>query len=290
MRVAIGFSLTASYSDSHPHSVPGAAMSNHPTSPIRLYTKKEVGEILDRATETHGERPEGPSGSPAGLSLAELEEIALEAGIDPMELRRAAMEVDSSGSGVSGWAGITGDQLTLVREAVISGEITPTGFERVVTVVRQAAGEFGQPSILGRTLTWQAETSSKMRTIQLVVAPKDGETHVHLEERLHQFAGALFGGTLGGVGGGVGLGAGLPLAAAMGSLLLGIPILLGVVALTHVGTRQIYRAFVKKRRKAVDEIMERVTWEVTQAIASAPLEGTKDPKQISGSIPLDPTP
>jgi len=36
--------------------------------------------------------------------------------------------------------------------------------------------------------------------------------------------------------GGVGLGAGLPLAAAMGSLLLGIPILLGVVGLTHVGT------------------------------------------------------
>ena len=158
-------------------------MSNHPTPPIRLYTEKEVGEILARATETHGERPEGPSGSPAGLSLAELEGIALEAGIDPMDLRRAAVELDSGGSGASGWARITGDQLTLVREAVISGEITPTGFERVVTVVRQTAGEFGQPSVFGRTLTWQAETSSKMRTIQLVVAPKDGETHVRLEER-----------------------------------------------------------------------------------------------------------
>ena len=265
-------------------------MSNHPTPPIRLYTEKEVGEILARATETHGERPEGPSGSPAGLSLAELEGIALEAGIDPMDLRRAAVELDSGGSGASGWARITGDQLTLVREAVISGEITPTGFERVVTVVRQTAGEFGQPSVFGRTLTWQAETSSKMRTIQLVVAPKDGETHVRLEERLHQFAGALFGGTLGGVGGGVGLGAGLPLAAAMGSLLLGIPILLGVLGLTHMGTRPIYRAFVERRRKAIDEIMERVTWEVTQAIASASLEGTEDPKKITGRGPLDPAP
>jgi len=265
-------------------------MSDRPTPPSRLYTEKEVGEILDRATEIHGERPGGSSGSSAGLSLAELEEIALEAGIDPRDLRRAAMELDSGDSGVSGWSRITGDQLSLVREAVISGEIPQAGFERVVTVVRQAAGEIGQPSVLGSTLTWQAETSSKMRTIQLVVAPKDGETHIRLDERLHQFAGALFGGTLGGVGGGVGLGAGLPLAAALGSLLLGIPILLGVIGLTHMGTRPIYRAFVGKRRKAIDEMMERVTWEVTQAIASASLQGTKDPKQISGSGSLDPTP
>jgi len=52
-------------------------------------------------------------------------------------------------------------------------------------VARQAAGEFGQPSLLGRTLTWRAETSSKLRTMQLVVAPGNGETHIRLEERLH---------------------------------------------------------------------------------------------------------
>ena len=76
----------------------------------------------------------------------------------------------------------------------------------------------------------------------------------------------------------------------MGSLLLGIPILLGVLGLTHMGTRPIYRAFVERRRKAIDEIMERVTWEVTQAIASASLEGTEDPKKITGRGPLDPAP
>ena len=265
-------------------------MADHPTPPPRLYTEKEVGKILDRATEIHGERPGGSSGGSAGLSLAELEEIALEAGIDPRDLRRAAMELDSGDSGVSGWARITGDQLTLVREEVIPGEIPQVGFERVVTVIRQAAGEFGQPSIVGRTLTWQAETSSKMRTIQLVVAPQNGETHVRLEERLGQFAGALFGGTLCGVGGGVGLGVGLPLAAALGSLLLGIPILLGVIGLTHMGTRPIYRAFVRRRRKAIDEMMERVTREVTQAIAPASLQSSKDPKRISGSGSPDPTP
>lgn len=95
-------------------------MSDHPTPPRRLYTEKEVGDILARATELHGEHPAGSSGGSDGLSLAELEEIGLEAGIDPRDLRRAAMELDSGDSRVSGWARITGDQLTLVREAVIS--------------------------------------------------------------------------------------------------------------------------------------------------------------------------
>lgn len=257
-------------------------MSDHPTPP-RLYSEAEVSKILERATGFHREGPGRSSGSSGGLSLADLEEIALEAGIDPRDLRLAAMELDSGDLTVSGWARLLGDRLTLVREAIIPGEIPQPGFVRVVTAIRQASGLFGEPSFLGRTLTWQAETSGKMRSIILVVAAKDGETHIRIEERLDQFAVALFCGTLGGVGGGVGLGAGLPLAAALGSLLLGIPILLGVAGLTHIGTRPIYRAFVRKRRKAIDEMMERMTWEVTSAIASTSLEGSEEPKRISGS-------
>ena len=257
-------------------------MSDHPPPP-RLYSEKEVSKILERATDPHREGPGRSSGSLGELSLAELEEIALEAGIDPRDLRRAAMELDSGDLVISGWARLVGEQLTLVREAIIPGEIPQPGFERVVTAIRQAAGEFGEHSFLGRTLTWQAETSSKMRSILLVVAAKDGETHIRIEDRLDQFAVTLFSGTLGGVGGGVGFGAGLPLAAALGSLLLGIPILLGVFGLTHIGTRPIYRAFVRKRRKAIDEMMEEVTREVTKAISSASLQGAEEPKQISGS-------
>jgi len=257
-------------------------MSDRPTPP-RLYGEKEVSKILERATGLHREDPGRSTGSSGGLSLADLEEIALEAGIDPQDLRRAAMELDSGDLTLSGWGRLLGDRLTLVREAIIPGEIPQPGFERVVTAIRQSSGLFGEPSFLGRTLTWQAETSGKMRSIRLVVAAKDGETHVRLEERLDQFALTLFSGTLGGVGGGVGFGAGLPLAAALGSLLLGIPILLGVLGLTHMGTRPIYRAFVRKRRKAIDEMMEEVTREVTKAISSASLQGAEEPKQISGN-------
>ena len=59
----------------------------------RVYGEKEIGQILKRATDLQHEEPSAPSA--AGVTLAELEDIAAEAGIDPVYLRRAAMEVDS---------------------------------------------------------------------------------------------------------------------------------------------------------------------------------------------------
>ena len=150
-------------------------------------------------------------------------------------------------------------------------------------MARQATGEFGEASFLGRTLTWQAETSSKLRSILLVVAPRNGETHIRIEERLDQTAGLVFSCAVGGVGAGVGLGAGLPLAVAFGSVLLGVPFFLGLSGLSYVGARRIYRALVGKRRKAIDEMMERIAAEATSAISSASLQGAEDQKQISGS-------
>jgi hypothetical protein len=55
------------------------------------YDDKQVGLILKRATELATDS--SPESSPGdGLSLAELEQIAVEAGIDPVLIRRAAQE------------------------------------------------------------------------------------------------------------------------------------------------------------------------------------------------------
>jgi hypothetical protein len=58
-----------------------------PDHPTRRFSEEEVGRLLERATEI--QRREGASADSAGgLTLGELEEIALEAGIDPGHLRR----------------------------------------------------------------------------------------------------------------------------------------------------------------------------------------------------------
>jgi hypothetical protein len=95
-------------------------------------------------------------------------------------------------------------------------------------------------------------------------------------------AAGLYGGIMGGVGIGVGVGAGLPMATAVGSVLLGTAFPLGVLALSYLGTKEIYRAVVKRRRRAVNRLMERVTAEVTACIAAASLEASEAPEQLPG--------
>lgn len=121
------------------------------TGTPRRYGEKEIGRILKRATEIQHAEPTAPAAS--GMTLAELEEIAAEAGIDPRYLRKAARELDSGLGHAAFWPKVVGDELTLLREAVVAGELPDSCFERVISVIQQVAREHGQPSLLGRTLT-----------------------------------------------------------------------------------------------------------------------------------------
>ena len=65
----------------------------------RRYSDREVARILERATEL--QRAEPSATNPEGLTLAELTEIAREAGIEPALLRRASAEApQTSGTGL----------------------------------------------------------------------------------------------------------------------------------------------------------------------------------------------
>jgi len=247
--------------------------------PPRLYGEQEIGHILKRATELQHAEPSPPS--MGGMTLAELEEIAIEAGIDPRHLRRAAMDLDSGTSEPQFWDRVVGEQLQLERETVIPGELPESGFERVVSVIQRTAHEHGQPSLLGRTLTWRAETPNKTRTIQVVVNARGGETRIRIEERLNQFAGGLFGGTLGGIGGGVGMGLGLPLGIEVfGSALFAVAFPIGILGLTYIGAREIYRTVVKSRRRKMAVLLDAVAQEVTECIAEAGLGGGETHAQL----------
>ncbi len=252
-------------------------MPDSPPPPARLFDEDEVTRILKRATELHRDEPLAPSGG-GGMSLEELEDIAREAGIDPRHLRRAAMEVGAGGDDEPGWTRFFGARPTLVLETEVPGEIDPDDFERVVGAIQRSASEHGQPGVLGRTLTWTAETSGKSRTLQITVSAQDGVTRVRLEERLHQLAGGIFGGGMAGVGGGVGFGVGLPVALEVfGSAAMAVAAPLGVLGLTWLGAREVFRQVVKRRRRAVARVMDAVLLEVRAAVGRRELPPAREP-------------
>lgn len=247
-----------------------------PTNLPHLYGEKEIGKIIKRATELQHEEPSAPAAG--GMSLQELEDIAAEAGIDPTFLRRAALEIDTGMVEVSTWGKFLGEELLLVREITIPGELRDDGFERIVEVIQRGTREHGQPSLLGRTMTWRAETPSKSRTIQITVSSRDGQTTLRLEENLTQFAVGLFAGNTAGVGGGVGIGFGVSFGLnVLGSALFATLFPLGVVALSFIGSRAIYSAIVKKRRRAMGELFEQVFNEVKACLADLALPPGDDP-------------
>jgi hypothetical protein len=248
---------------------------NEPTPLPRRYGDKEIGRILKRATELQHATPTAPG---TGVTLSELVEIAAEAGIDPAFLRRAAVEVDAGVDDPSMWGRVLGGELIITRETTLPGELPADGFEDIVGVLQGTTRLHGQPSMLGRTLTWRAETPSKTRTTQIVVTSRDDMTNIRLEENLGQLASGLFAGGTTGVGVGLGLGVGLPLALnVLGSTALAVAAPLGAVGLSFLGCRAIYRAITQKRRLANDELFERIVDAAQSSIAAATLPSSRRP-------------
>ena len=261
-----------------------------PPSLSRVYGDKEIGQILKRATELQEQEPSAPSSS--GLTLPELEEVAIEAGINPRFLRRAALELGTGPTDPDFWTKVVGDELMLHRETTVPGELSDDGFERVASVIQIGTREQGHPSLLGRSLTWHAETANKTRSVQVTVTSRDGQTHVRLEENLNQLAGALFGGTVGGFGIGFGVGLGLPLGLGFfGSALVATAFPIGVVGLSFIGARQIYRAVTKSRRRVMSELFDKILAEVLACVEDPAedraVEGPKTPGQLPPGSPED---
>jgi hypothetical protein len=252
--------------------------ANLPPSRSRVYGDKEIGQILKRATELQGQEPSAPSSS--GLTLQELEEVAVEAGIDPRFLQRAAMELGAGATDAGFWAKVVGDDLTLLRETTVPGELSDDDFEHVAAVIQVGTREQGRASLLGRSLTWHAETASKTRSVQITVTSRDGKTHIRAEENLHQLAGGLFGGGVAGGGVGIGVGVGLPLGLGLGSALLATAIPLGVVGLSYIGAREIYRSVTSKRRLAMSDLFDKILAEVDACVQDRAVESGKTPEQL----------
>ena len=117
---------------------------------------------------------------------------------------------------------------------------------------------------------------------------RDGQTHVRLEENLHQLAGGLFGGVVGGGGLGVGLGMGLPLGLAVfGSALVATVFPVAVIGLSYVGARQIYRAVTTRRREVMGELFDKILAEVHACVGDRAVEGAQPPKQLPATSTED---
>lgn len=241
------------------------------SDPPRRYTDEEVQRLLNRAAEleTHGRnvpaRVEGPT-------LADIESIASEAGINPALVRQAARELDSGGTAAPAIPptfsnGFLGAPTAFELDRTVPGEASQATLERLIPHLQRAADGVGHPSLIGGTLSWQSADNSKTRFLQVSVSVGRGETRIGLEERYGNLAGGLFGGIMGGGGGGLGLGVGFGVGlGALGSAAFATLFPIGIMGAAWGLSRTIYRTMVFGRMRKLTKLMDELVATVEDGV------------------------
>lgn len=139
------------------------------------FNEKQISAILKRAVEMQETEGVAPG---AGLSLAELQQLAAEAGIDPRYVATAAAELTGggeSGDQVNFWGG----PLSLTLERVVEGEIDEVVWEDMVAKIRQAFKDTGKVRSWGHSMEWTHSGRSEVRA-HVTVTPRDGRTSIQV--------------------------------------------------------------------------------------------------------------
>jgi type IV secretory pathway TrbD component len=204
--------------------------------------------------------------------VAEVEQIASEAGIDSRLIRRAAQGLDVHRE-VNRPSAFAGAPTRLVFERVVDGEIQVDDFEILLNEIRREMGENGMPSVIGKSLAWTSDFRGGRRRgagrkVDVSVVSRGGITTIRVEEELRNLAGALFGGIMGGGGGGT---AGISIGIGMEvfhSAPVGFGLWAAAIASAYALARTIFTRMANKREEDLRSLIDKLEASVTDAAAS----------------------
>lgn len=213
------------------------------------FAESDASLILDRAADLQRQAHDLRR-----MTVAELEDAASSAGIDPIYVRRAAAELCLRQARRDRISPLLGGPRTILLEITLDGEIPVPAYEHVIEAVRRHTGELGVASLIGRSLTWTALPAHSRagpgwsRSISLTIVPREGRTRIRIEEKLDQLVKNVFGTVVGAVGGAGALVPVIPLAVfgLAGLIPLGLGLWLG--GAWGLG-RRLYRTRVAARER-----------------------------------------
>jgi hypothetical protein len=218
----------------------------------RRYGEREFALILRRAMEMQQTVPRGDG--ERALSLADIQQIASEVGIDPRHVRAAAMEV--AGGVVERRFHWFGGPSSMEMRETASREVAPERWEDLVRVMRSTFGDVGKTGQLGTSLEWSHHNGDV--ALELVsVTPRGGRTELAVSSHHAGMIGLIYL-----PGGLVSLFAAL-LAASV-SVRFGVPVAGaaaiggGVVLGVLTATRAFVGVFVRKRRERIRTLLDRL--------------------------------
>ena len=224
---------------------------------------------LDELLRAHANiAPRDSRGVVAPAAMAAPVAARARSGTDPAETRIAAANAVTKIRTLSPKASrLAGAPMSLLFEVDVPGQLSPNDFDVIAHTIRTVMGEAGIATALGRTLSWSLGGMANQRRVHISVTAAAGRTQIRAEERLGQFAGALFGGICGGGGAGLGLGS-LPVTAgAFHSLSLALGVTGSVLLGAYLTARTVFRRGVHGRAAELEGLVAQLAVQATELIA-----------------------
>lgn len=153
----------------------------------RLYTEREIGALIQRASELQERGRDRPE---RGLSFQELEHIASEVGISPAHLREAAEEL-ARGSDAPGAVRLLGGPFSLREKRIVDASFSEEQWASVVEGLRRITGSDGQTTRVGQSFEWSRERNMDFVVERTGVTLQPGETRTGIEVRKRYGGGAM---------------------------------------------------------------------------------------------------
>lgn len=136
--------------------------------PGRRYDEEETRRIFDEASRA----PALPGGAsdvraPEGFTLAELQEIGVEAGLDPDRIARAARRLDVDAGTAASVRRVAGVPIGVSRTVHLPGDFDEADWNRLVVDLRETFGARGRIRTEGAFRAWSNGN------LQALVEPTD---------------------------------------------------------------------------------------------------------------------
>lgn len=142
----------------------------------RRYNENELAEILRVAAKGQSATPSSGEES-TGYSLAEIERLAAEVGIDPKQVGIAAQGLGAKPQTTKGLR-LLGGTDRHVLERTIQGTLNDIGWEETVGELRTFFEGSGSTSAFGSSREWVGGTD--FRSVHASFTPRNGQTKVRL--------------------------------------------------------------------------------------------------------------
>lgn len=148
------------------------------------FNEKEVGKLIQRATELH---EQSAGDSEHKLSLSEIESIAGELGVPSRFLQEAVLEL-KTGRLENDSFSLSGAPFTVDQTRLAEGKLSEQEWNKILLELQRYSGKTGTTGNVGRARHWvhqvgEGEEGFSFEKLKVTVEPTDdGQTSIHIRQ------------------------------------------------------------------------------------------------------------